>query len=559
MTERVYNNLPYATLREAITASDTEIALAPGGAAVFLPNWSSGKIMYLTITDPNHNVEIVKVTGITGDVLTVERQQGGTTARSWNAGAIVCQRGVAADFENFIQKGVFRTTTTPPDGVLAAEYDGEKVYESGVDDCHKRWHINRGGGTNWDVLAGEQYCFGAVMQAPKALEPWPIRGPLKAIGRNGSKIIALGCYGDLISTDGGVTWRDIEPLFDRDSEWNYHDYALTIAYGNNTWVAAEAANNCKGYYSTDNGETWSVFYWDNHWCGRIHKIRFLNNQFIAVGDSEQIQVSSDGHNWTQKRTGGNYPLYDIGFDGTNYVACGGDASTYKAKLLKSTDLNTWTEISHGISTGNTPFYSIVYGGGKWVAAGGASDTDNSIIWSTDLSTWHGTTFPDNHGYAKEIIYENSKYYMITDGYGYGNKLNVSSDADTWTTKSYSVQSGYTYIGLHGILYTGSQFIAVGQGYYYTAEIGYKDKGHAVVTSSDGDTWAQITPTFAEYTNDYFASVGIIAGPENFIAVGTPMFDHEPGVYNEEAIPIERSVGFDPTAFAGVIVADKSDF
>ncbi|HDG97988.1 MAG TPA: hypothetical protein ENG73_07450 [Desulfobacterales bacterium] len=551
MTERVYNNLPYATLREAITASDTEIALAPGGAAVFLPNWSSGKIMYLTITDPDHNVEIVKVTGITGDVLTVERQQGGTTARSWNAGAIVCQRGVAADFENFIQKGVFRMTTTPPDGVLAAEYDGEKVYESGADDCHKRWHINRGGGTNWDVLAGEQYCFGDVTQAPKALQPWPMRGPLTSIAQNGNKIIALGGFGDLFSEDGGATWRDIKPLFHRDNEWP-DDNNMYIAFGNDIWVAYELANNCGGCYSTDNGETWSAFYWGNYWCGPIYRIRFLNGQFIAVGKNEEVQVSTDGKTWTQKRTGGNYPLYDIGFDGTNYVACGGDGSTYKAKLLKSTDLNTWTEISHGISTGNIPFYSIVYGGGKWVAGGNISSTDTNIIWSTDLTTWHGTTAPDDSGYAAEIIYGNSLYVIVTGGYGASSRVLTSSDADTWTAKTYTLQDGYYTVGLRAILYTGSQFIAVGQGFDFDPSYGYQDKGHAVVTSTDGASWAQITPTYADYVEDYAAAVGIIAGPDNFLAFGSPSGD-EPNTTQYEEAYAERSVGFDPSAFSGVLI------
>jgi len=150
MAERIYNNLGYATLFQAVSASDTELILPPGGAAVFLTRWSPGKVMYLTLVDPNRNVEIVKVTNITGDVLTVERGQDGTGARAWTAGTIVCQRAIAADFSMFMQKGAFRTYAGDPNGVLEGLYPGEKVYNTSF----PSWWINISG-TTWSCLTGK--------------------------------------------------------------------------------------------------------------------------------------------------------------------------------------------------------------------------------------------------------------------------------------------------------------------------------------------------------------------------------------------------------------------
>jgi len=147
--EHGFNDMAYSLLFEAISDSDTTMVLPAGGAVSFLPGWQSGRTVYLTLTNIQNDIEIVKVTEIHDDILTVERGQDGSVSKAWPVGTIVIQRGVAIDFTSFIQKGGFRSIAGDPNGVLAGLYPGEKVYDTDS----KSWWINITG-TLWKCLAG---------------------------------------------------------------------------------------------------------------------------------------------------------------------------------------------------------------------------------------------------------------------------------------------------------------------------------------------------------------------------------------------------------------------
>lgn len=94
MGVKVKNNA-YGVLLLSITASDTSITLQTGEGANF-PSLTSGEYFYATLIDASQNLEIVKVTARTGDVLTVLRGQEGTTARVYVVGDRIEQRITAA-------------------------------------------------------------------------------------------------------------------------------------------------------------------------------------------------------------------------------------------------------------------------------------------------------------------------------------------------------------------------------------------------------------------------------------------------------------------------------
>lgn len=151
--EIVFNNMAYGRIKGGISASETVIELYPGDVQLFLPQWASGKVMYLTITDSQNHIEVVKVTGITGQKLTVTRGQDGTVARQWYDGVIINQRMPAALLDACIQKEAHRQVAYNPNGILTAAYRGEKVFQSGPSDCEKRW-FKIVEGTKWRLIAG---------------------------------------------------------------------------------------------------------------------------------------------------------------------------------------------------------------------------------------------------------------------------------------------------------------------------------------------------------------------------------------------------------------------
>lgn len=91
---RITNNAT-STLAANIITTDVSIPLATGDGSKF-PTLGAGDWFPATIVDASANIEVVKVTGRSGDTLTVSRGQEGTTARSFVAGSRIDLRLTAA-------------------------------------------------------------------------------------------------------------------------------------------------------------------------------------------------------------------------------------------------------------------------------------------------------------------------------------------------------------------------------------------------------------------------------------------------------------------------------
>lgn len=78
-------NNAFGTLAAGINSSATSITLTTGQGARF-PTLSAGDYFYATLVDTSNNLEIVKCTARSTDVLTVVRGQESTTARSYSSG-----------------------------------------------------------------------------------------------------------------------------------------------------------------------------------------------------------------------------------------------------------------------------------------------------------------------------------------------------------------------------------------------------------------------------------------------------------------------------------------
>ena len=78
-------NNAFGTLASGINSSATSITLTSGQGARF-PTLAAGDYFYATLIDTSNNLEIVKCTARSTDVLTVTRAQESTTARSYSTG-----------------------------------------------------------------------------------------------------------------------------------------------------------------------------------------------------------------------------------------------------------------------------------------------------------------------------------------------------------------------------------------------------------------------------------------------------------------------------------------
>jgi len=90
-------NNAFATLASGINSSATSITLTSGQGARF-PTLAGGDYFYATLVDTSNNLEIVKCTARSTDVLTVVRGQETTTARAYSTGDRIEIRITAATF-----------------------------------------------------------------------------------------------------------------------------------------------------------------------------------------------------------------------------------------------------------------------------------------------------------------------------------------------------------------------------------------------------------------------------------------------------------------------------
>jgi len=106
----LFSNNASATLASSISTSSTSITVSTGQGALF-PAITAGTFFYATLTDSSNNLEIIKVTARTADIMTVTRAQEGTTARAYAAADKIELRITAAVMNNLVQLDGAQTIT----------------------------------------------------------------------------------------------------------------------------------------------------------------------------------------------------------------------------------------------------------------------------------------------------------------------------------------------------------------------------------------------------------------------------------------------------------------
>ena len=194
MAERVFSNFATSKLASGIGQSDAALALTADTGALFPSITGSGltaQAFSVVLTDGT-NTEVMTCTSRSGDTLTVTR---GAPAYAFPAGTEVMHVCAAADLANFLQKGVFRTVETDPDGVLSAAFFGEEVLNTTTREWWKNTSFDDP--TEWRVtgLRGTVHVQIAPQEAVDAGARWQI---------NGGAWLNSGDYTDPMAT-GGAT------------------------------------------------------------------------------------------------------------------------------------------------------------------------------------------------------------------------------------------------------------------------------------------------------------------------------------------------------------------
>lgn len=138
MSILLFANEAQTTLAYPVSNTSTTIAVA-AGTAQFFPDPGTGEAFKLTLISATNTIvkEVVLVTAVVGDALTVIRAQEGTIARAWKAGDYAANLMTAGTGSSFLQieqlnSGLFSAsftdlnvsgTTTTENLVVIGEFD----------------------------------------------------------------------------------------------------------------------------------------------------------------------------------------------------------------------------------------------------------------------------------------------------------------------------------------------------------------------------------------------------------------------------------------------------
>lgn len=144
----LFTNNAFSTLNAGITDSATSITLASGEGALFPAPTGSG-YFYATLVDTSNNLEIVKCTSRSTDVLTVVRAQESTSARAFSAADRIELRLTAASLTelrtgitdsandaNTVLDDENNTFTKSQRGSITALSDGSTITPNFADNNH---------------------------------------------------------------------------------------------------------------------------------------------------------------------------------------------------------------------------------------------------------------------------------------------------------------------------------------------------------------------------------------------------------------------------------------
>lgn len=211
-----FSNNASTVISSDITATDTSIPVTD--ASVF-PALGAGEHTYVTLENTNGDLEIVKVTAISSNTLTVIRGQDGTTARAYSTGDFIQLRVTAALLNDLSQEAAtteWADILNKPDSVITLSGD---VSGSGtmtdLGSVTITTSVSGYNNTNWDT-AYSWGDHGAAGYLTSFTETDPVFSASAAAGITGTKITnwdtAYG-WGNHASAGYLTSFTETDPVF----------------------------------------------------------------------------------------------------------------------------------------------------------------------------------------------------------------------------------------------------------------------------------------------------------------------------------------------------------
>ncbi len=304
--------------------------------------------------------------------------------------------------------------------------------------------------------------------------------------------------------DYRIYWNDTGTVSTSDPSLSNAVYSLdngqsTLAFedlvpGQTYYFAVSAENNAgEGNLSTTVSATAQGTEWINptYQGHRLDDVIWTGSQYVAVGNYASVLSSPDGSSWTRHSAGTGTSLQTVAYTGSVYVI-----GYYDGTLFTSSDLNTWTQRDSGTTQ---PIHDIVWTGSQLVAVGG----NGLVLTSSDGSSWTSQT--SNTSETLHTVFWDGSTLMAG---GTNSALITSTDGINWTSRSMGTGNAIVY----GIAWTGSEYVAVGWPFGFTASspdgITWTEQTNALISAFESIVWTgtQLIAS-ADYGRMYLSSNG----------------------------------------------------
>lgn len=375
--------------------------------------------------------------------------------------------------------------------VTASNTTEESVLSEGNSNNQAIWQWSNplplGSGMNASASNGSKVVAvgnaGAILSSVDAGLSWiteisGTRDALHSIVWNGSKFVTVGSNGTILTSTDGVAWTTVRT--DRNSQHLFE----VIAVGS-TFVSV-------GYGGTiltsTNGESWTAQTVPAaNVADYLQGITWNGTQYVVVGNSgsgggDSVMTSPDAITWTTQTSGNTNWLYGVAWDSNNsrFVAVGDGV------VMDSADAVTWTV--QGPPAGLTYYYfQDVIWDGQFIAVGSGSSDYGRIITSSDGITWTARTA--NTDYSVNHVLPHGGQYIAM-----GKHSLTSTNSSTWVNQSTGLEETF-----NAVAWNGSKFVAISAfGKTYS--------------SADGISWASATVSANQLSD-------IVWTGTNFVIVG----------------------------------------
>lgn len=317
---------------------------------------------------------------------------------------------------------------------------------------------------------------------------------LNAITHTGNVFVAVGRLGVIVTSLDGVTWTEVHEPEGTDAGLR------EIASSGSQLVIYGSRFNNSGFQeaitltNSLDGTGWSqekpLEVNGSNWERSLNDLRYLNGQFVMVGENSAIFTSSDGNDFVARNAEEGFSgqfLQSVAYADGTYLAAGLGTEG----LFESTDDGvTWNPINDLPNGFSAPFLDYA---NRWSGGSGSFFSEDGFTWEMTRVNGFGSDMQ-----AGVLGSQGGAPLFVNVGQGFsGTSASVSWDGRNWTLRAFeSVSQPSAFFSA----------IAYGAGVFVATSETPNESGDSVWASIDGIRWKAAPEGF--FAEGVFNSGGI---------------------------------------------------